>query len=177
MANGDVTHAEIEAFLKVGAPFPSSSSTTLTETEADALCGEVNAEVNLALKQLGFSLPISDTDSLTWLKLTKTLGSAAYILDGLMAQDTQEDNTRAQRLWTMYERRLSKLFESGGEVIQADRQADPRPTNVPIAVGEWEDQQRKRFLRFPQRAAADQYDDEVAIHDTSADWYTVVRGL
>ena len=177
MANGDVTHAEVEGFLQFGNPFPSSSNSTMTETEADSRCSEVNAEVNLALKRLGFSLPIADTDSLTWLQMTKTLGASAYILDGLMAQDTQQDNTRAQRLWTMYERRLSQLLESGGEIIQADRTVDPMPSNVPIIVGEWDANMRKRFLRFPQRAAADQYDDETATRDTDADWSTAIRGF
>lgn len=149
----------------------------MTASEADALCNEINAEVNLWLKRLGFSLPIMDSDSLTWLQLTKTLGASAYVLDGLMASDAEQDNTRASRLWDQYEKRLQILRDTGGEILGAERQTSPRPCNVPILVGEYDDSQRKRFLRFPQRAAADQYDDEREIADTDADWAAAIRGL
>lgn len=177
MANGDVTHTDVEGFLQLGYPLPETSNTTMTAGEADALCNEVNSEVNLWLKRLGFALPITDADSLTWLQFTKTLGASAYILEGLMAQDVEQDNTRATRLWDQYEKRLQVLRDTGGEILDAARQTSPRPCNVPILVGEYDDAQRKRFLRFPQRAAADQYDDEAEIADTDADWVTAIRGL
>lgn len=177
MANGDIAHADVEGFLKLGQNFPSASSTTMTETEADAICDEINADVNLVLKRLGFALDISDADSLQWLKFTKLFGASAVILDGLLAQDSEEDNTRAQRYWDRYMERLTKLVDSGGELLDADRESDPQPNRVPTLVGEWDDEKRKRFLRFPQRAAADQYDHESAIASTRAPWKSAIRGL
>jgi hypothetical protein len=177
MANGDIAHADVEGFLKLGATFPTSSDTAMTETDADSICNEINADVNLLLKQLGFSLPISDADSLQWLTFTKLNGAASIILDGIMAQDTEEENTRAQRYWERYMARLTKLVDSGGEILQAERDSDPQPNRVPIVVGEWDNQQRKRFLRFPQRAAADQYDDTSEVASTGASWKSAIRGF
>jgi len=177
VANGDIAHADVEGFLKLGAPFPASSDTTMTETEADAICDEINADVNLVLKRLGFALPISDADSLQWLTFTKLLGASSVILDGLLAQDSEEDNTRAQRYWDRYMDRLTKLVESGGDLLDADMETDPQPNRVPTLVGAWSDESRKRFLRFPQRAAADQYDHESELASTSAAWKSATRGL
>jgi hypothetical protein len=177
MANGDIAHADVEAFIKMGQPFPSSSETTMTETEADSICNEINADVNLILKRLAFSMPISDSDSLEWIKFTKLNGASAIILDGLLAQDSEEGNTRAQRYWDRYMARLNKLVESGGEILQADRETDPQPNRIPTIVGEWDSSQRKRFLRFPQRAAADHHDNDSEIASTGAGWKSAIRGL
>ncbi len=177
MASGDVTHAEVEGFLQLGYPFPTASDSTMTESEADACCNSINAEVNLWLKRLGFSLPITNTDDVTWLQFTKTLGSSAYILDGLMAQDSEQDNTRAKRLWDMYEQRLQTLRDTNGEILQTERDSGVRPTNLPMVVGEYSSGYGKAHMRFPQRAAADQYDDEIAINESGGDWASAIRGL
>ena len=177
MANGDIAHADVEGFLQLGQPFPSASDTTMTEAEADGLCDHINAEVNLVLKRLGFALPITATDSLQWLEMTKKFGSSALILDGLLAQDSEEDNTRATRLWNLYEKRLQQLIDSGGDLLDAPMETDPQPNRVPVLAGEWSDESRKRFLRFRQRARADHYDNDIAISQTRASWKSAIRGL
>jgi hypothetical protein len=177
MANGDVDHADIEAFLTLGEPFPADSDTTMTEADADAICDDINAEINLILKRLGFQMPITDTDSLTWLSLTKKFGAGALVLDGLMAQSTQEENTRAQRYWDRYETRRMQLAESGGEILDAAMETNPQPNRMPVLVGEHSDEGRKRYLRFPQRAAADHYDNDAEIAATGASWTNAIRGL
>lgn len=175
MANGDIAHADIESFISLGADFPASSDTSLTETEVDTMCSEINSDVNLILKRLGFSLPVTDSDSIAWLTQTKKFGAAAIVIHGLAAQDSEEENTRADWYWDKYQERLQELIDSGGDILEADVQDDPRPSRVPM-LSTSSARNRKRFLRFPQRAAADQYTDEATIDRTRADWKRKIEG-
>lgn len=178
MANGDIAHADIEQFIKLGRPFPATSSTGMTEDDADIICEDINAEVNLVLRRLGFSLPLSNATNITWVSNTKKLGASSLILDGMMAQDVDEGNTRAGRYWNRYIARLTDLVNSGGDLLDpSDKQTDPRPNNAPYLAGESTEEGMKRFLRFPQRAAADQYTDELAIRESGAGWLSAIGGL
>lgn len=171
MANGDIANTDILVFLELG------SLGTGKDTEIDTLCNEINSEVNLVLKNLGIALPVSDADSLNWLKLTKTFGAGSLTLEKFAAQDTEEENSRAQRLWERYRERLGELISSGGNILEADFQTDPIPNTLPTLVGEFDPNLRKRFLRFPQRVAADQYTDERELTRTRAGWKRAIRGL
>ncbi len=172
MANGDITNTDVQNFVDLGAALSVDKA-----SDVDEICVGINADVNLILVRLGFRMPISDTDSLGWLTLTKKLGATALSLDLLMAQDSEEENTRAERYWEKYQLRIQELLESGGDVLAgAEMQADPRPNNAPVLVGELDASQRKRFLRFPQRAAADNYDNDIAIARTRAGWRPAIRG-
>jgi hypothetical protein len=178
MANGDITHADVEGFIKLGYKFPASSNTAMTEAEADSICDEINSEVNLALKRLGFSLPLGDADNINWTRATKLFGASSIILDGILGSDTEEGNTRATRYWDRFLARLSQLIDTGGAILEdSDRQTDPRPNNQPILYGKSDSEGEKRFLRFPQRAAADHYDNEESILDVGASWRTRIRGF
>lgn len=175
MANGDVTYTDVEGFIKLGRAFPETSSTTMTQDDAANICSDINAEVNLILKRLGFALPMTDADSIRWVRLTKLNGAACYTIDGLMAQDSEEGVTRAERYCERYQARLNQLVNSGGEILDADKQTDPRPTSSPLLVGG--DEQDKRYLRFPQRSRADEYDNKQGIEDSGAPWVDYIRGF
>ncbi|MBD3260294.1 MAG: hypothetical protein GF334_01230 [Candidatus Altiarchaeales archaeon] len=175
--NGDITHVDIEELLELGSEFPTTSSSTLTESDVDALCDSINREVNLVLRNLGLALPITDADSVAWLKLTKQFGAGSIVLDGLSSQATEEENTRADRWWNRYQERLDQLINSGGDVLETPTETDPRPNTVPVVFGEWDDERRKRFLRFPQRAAADHFTNHQEIRDTGADWKGAIGGF
>jgi len=173
--NGDITHTDIESFLKIGSAFPTTSNTTLTEDDVDALCTSINSEVNLILTDLGFSLPITATDSIQWLKMVKQHGAGSLVLDGLASQATEENNTRAQRLWDRYRSWLDQLIESGGDILDAPKQTDPVPSTLPVVFGQYDEAHRKRYLRFPQRARVDHLDNEEEIADS--DFAGQVRGF
>lgn len=175
MANGDITNTDVQNFLQlngVGLTLDSETS-----TKVDSLCTSINADVNLILKNLGIALPISDSDSQEWLKLTKEFGATSLTLELLSAQDTEEENTRAQRFWDRYQSRLADLINSGGNLLEADFQTDPIPNTLPALVGQFDASLRKRFLRFPQHAAAVQFDNEQEIARTRAGWKQAIRGL
>lgn len=175
--NGNITVTEIESFLEFGASFPESSDTTLTQTDVNNICDGINAEVNLILDRLGFELPVTATNSVEWLELTKKFGAGSLVIDGLGAQSSEEENTRAQRYWDRYMERIQDLINSGGAILaDAVLQDDPRPSMVPVVYGQRVGARRKRYLRFPQRAAADQYDDEAAIANTRAPWTGAIGG-
>lgn len=178
MANGDITHADVEGFIKLGRAFPTTSETGMTATEADGICTEINSEVNLALNRLGFVNPLTNADNINWAKNTKLFGASSLILDGMLAQDTEEGNTRAKRYWDRYLARLTQLVNSGGDILDgSDKQANPRPTNTPLLVGDGTSDGDKRNLRFPQRAAADEFTDKRAVRDSGADWKDAIRGF
>jgi len=178
--NGDITHTDLEAFIALGSPIPIDATTTLDEDAADAICDSINGEVNLLLDRLGISTPVSASsspNSCEWLKLTKQLGATSLYLDGLTAQNSEDENERANRYWERYTARLQELWSSGGEILaDADTVTDPAPSRVPVVVSASTSASRKRHLRFPQRAAADQYDDELAISRTGAGWRSAIRG-
>jgi len=175
--NGDITYIDIEAFLALGHDFPETSTTTLTQSDVDEICTNINADVNLILERLGFELPVTGTNSVEWLELTKKFGAASLVIDSLGAQNSEEENTRATRFWTRYTQRLDDLISSGGEILtDAPVQTDPMPSRVPTVYGQRVSSRRKRYLRFPQRAAADQYDDENAVRSTRAGWKSSIRG-
>lgn len=135
MANGDITHEDLEIFLQIS-PFPAVSNSALTEDDIDEVAGEINAEVNLVLKRLGFALPITEDNSLKWLALTKKIGLAAWYLDNSMAQDVEEGNTRAQRYYDRYMARISSLVSSGGDLLDAPLATDDEGATInkaPIA--------------------------------------------
>jgi hypothetical protein len=74
--------------------------------------------------------------------------------------------------------RLTQLVNSGGDILDGtDKQDDPRPNNSPLLVGDGSSDGEKRFLRFPQRAAADQYTDEKAIRESGANWKSATGGF
>lgn len=178
MANGDIQHADVEGFIKLGYKFPATSNTAMTEAEADSICDEINSEVNLALKQLAFSLPLGNADNINWARNTKLFGASSIILDGILGADTEEGNTRADRYWDRYLARIAQLFDSGGSNLEdSDRQSDPRPNTQPILYGKTTSDGEKRSLRFPQRAAADQYDDEEATRNVGASWRRSIGGF
>jgi len=179
MANGDITHADVEGFINLGRDFPTTSTNpgVMTEAEADSICTEISSEVNLALNRLGFGLPLSNSDNINWARNTKLFGASAIILDGLLGQDTEEGNTRAQRYWDRYIARLTQLMESGGDILDgSDKQTDPRPSTMPRGVGDASGDWKKRYLRFPQRAAADQFTDEREVGKISAPWKGAIAG-
>jgi hypothetical protein len=180
VANGDITHADVEEFIKLGRDFPATSTNpgVMLESEADGICEEISSEVNLWLKRLGFGLPLSNSDNINWARNTKLFGASSLILDGIMAQDSDEGNTRAGRYWTRYLARMNSLYDSGGDILDpGDKQTDPRPQNTPYLAGEASEDGQKRYLRWAQRAAADQYTDEEAIRSSGASWKSVIGGF
>lgn len=172
MANGDVENGDVQAFIELGAELSATKA-----TEVDTICGLINADVNLILANLGIALPVTDDNSVSWLKLTKLFGSTSLTLELLAGQDTEEENTRAQRYWDRYRQNIDQLLNSGGQMLEADFQTDPAPNTLPTVVGEYDASQRKRFLRFPQRAAADHHDNLRAIEKTRAGWRSAIEGL
>lgn len=175
--NGDITYIDIEAFLALGQEFPVTSNTTLTQDDVNAICDNINAEVNLVLTRLGFAMPVTAPNSIEWLELTKKFGAASLVIDGIGAQNSEEENNRASRFWSRFTDRLKTLVEGGGQILtDATVETDPMPSRVPTVYGQRVSSRRKRYLRFPQRAAADQYDDETAISRTNASWKSSIRG-
>jgi hypothetical protein len=95
----------------------------------------------------------------------------------LLGQDTEEGNTRGERYWNRYLARLSQLLDSGGDILDgSDKQTDPRPSTMPRSVGDASGDYKKRNLRFPQRAAADQFTDERDTADVNAPWKGAISG-
>lgn len=171
MANGDISHEDIEQFIEIG---------TLDTTQANAvdqICNGINSDVNLVLRRLGISLPVTDNDSLEWLELTKKLGAASLSVDYLMGQDSEEENTRSQRYWDKYLARIRELIESGGDILEADFQTDPRPLNVPVSVFDSQASLEKKSMRFPQRAAAEHYEDDLVVRRSRQGYKRAIRGL
>lgn len=175
--NGNITYVDIESFLATGQSFPVTSDTTFSQSDVNDICDNINAEVNLVLERLGFEMPVTAANSVEWLELTKKFGAASLVIDGLGAQNSEEENTRATRFWERFSDRLNDLMNSGGEILtDATVQTDPMPSRVPTVYGQRVGARRKRYLRFPQRAAADQYDDEAAATQTYAGWKSAIRG-
>jgi len=175
--NGNITVTEIESFIEFGASFPESSDTTLTQSDVNDICDGINAEVNLILSRLGFEMPVTAANSVEWLELTKKFGAGSLVIDGLGGQSSEEENTRADRYWNRYMERIQELLNSGGAILDdAELQTDPLPSRVPVAYSERLSRSRKRRLRFPQRAAADQYEDESAVAATRAPWTGAIGG-
>jgi len=175
MANSDVTYTEVQSFLSESFGTTDAAG-SLTQTEVNALANQINAEVNNILNRLGISLPVTHTDALQWLLFTKTIGSAAYVLDSMYALSGDEDNERVKRFWNLYEARLRQLLENGASMFPGiAMQSSPKPQSMPIIYGKNTNDGLKRYLTFRQRAAADQYDNDVALGSIRANWKTALR--
>lgn len=164
MANGDIQHADVESFLSFGAAFPTAATSegVLTENEVDGICDDINSDVNLVLRRLNITLPITDSDALNWLDLTKKWGACSIVLDSLKAQDTEEENTRSQRFWDRYMSRLEKLWESGGEILPGVSYNDDNPTTIPTQKSSV-----TTALRFPQLAFVTHRNNQARIRQAS----------
>ncbi len=152
MANADISHVDVEDTINLGQSLEQDSARDITQ-----LCAEINSDVNLYLTRLGFVLPITDTQSLDWIRLTKKYGATALALDYLMGQDSEEENTRAQRYWDRYLARIKDLLSMGIDTLPgATVQTSPRPNSAPVSVGATSNQGLMNPMRFPQRAAVEQ---------------------
>lgn len=179
LPNGDCNYAHIEAFLQLSMPLPPESETSMSQNDVDRLCEYHNAEVDLILRQLGFAFPITEPKSLSWIRWTKTLPTAAYVLHGLAAQDSDDSITaRAEVLLEDYTTRTRDLLSSGGEPLDADRVATPRPSRVPIALSVPRGNLLRRQMRFEQVARVEKLEQEEGLQDFAPDdWLAAIRGV
>lgn len=179
LPNGNCNYAHIEAFLQLGDPLPPTSETSIDQDDVNRLCEYYNAEVDLVLKQLGFAFPITEPNSIQWIRWTKTLPVAAYVLHGMAAQDSDESITaRAELLLEDYRQRIDGLLSSGGEPLDAGRVTTPRPSRVPIALGVPVENLLRRNMRFEQVARIEQLEQEKGLADFAPDdWLAAIRGV
>lgn len=152
MANADISNVDVEDTIDLGGQDLKPD----VARDINQLCVEINSDVNLYLTRLGFVLPITDTQSLDWIRLTKKYGATALALDYLVGQDSEEENTRAQRFWKRYQDRIKQLLDMGtGTLPGATVQTSPRPNSAPVAVGSTSNMSLMNPMRFPQRAAVE----------------------
>jgi len=164
VANGDVTHADVEGLIQ---DITFSATSNPTETEVDAFCDFVNNDVNSQLQASGFALDLAVARNITWAQFTKLLGAGAVTLDAIYAL-REAESARAERWWGQCEKRLDHLKRSGGDFLDAaDRDTSAEPQYTPVLVG-YSD--KRRHLLFRERAAVQQYDDERGLAATSAAW-------
>lgn len=157
MANGDVTHADVEKMI--GGTAFTSQSNPLTDTEVDSFCDFINNDVNLALQAAGFTLNLTHANNISWAQMTKQFGASAVTLDAIYALSDAESD-RAQRWWEIYEKRLQQLKDDPGILNDSDLDTDADPQFAPTLVGYYGSDGRKRHLLFRERAAVQQGDDE-----------------
>jgi len=156
MANGDITHTDVEGLIQ---NFNATSQSNPTDTEVDAFCSFINIEVNLALEAAGFSLDLTHANNISWAKMTKLFGAGAMTLDAIYSL-VDAESERAQRWWETYERRLQQLKDDPGILDDSDLDTDAEPQFGPTLVGWNTSDGRKRHLLFRERAIVQQGDDE-----------------
>jgi hypothetical protein len=152
MANADISHVDIEDTVNFGEPLSEAAARDIGD-----LCDEINSDVNIYLTRINFVMPITDSQSLDWIRLTKRMGATALAIDYLMGQASEEENTRAQRYWKRYQERISTLVSMGKNTLPgAAVETSPRPNSLPVVVDKGSDMALWNPMRFPQRAAVEQ---------------------
>lgn len=142
--NGDITSDDVVSSIEFG---PVSED---AHVKIDEICATINGEVNMYLARVGFA-ELTDDRAIAWAKLTKSFGAISLTIEMFAGQDTDEENSRAQRLWDRYQNRLNELLSSNGMILSELGGATVinRLPTVPSGV-----RGRQRKLRFPQAAAA-----------------------
>tara|TARA_Y100000310_G_scaffold291990_1_gene320365 strand:- start:2262 stop:2777 length:516 start_codon:yes stop_codon:yes gene_type:complete len=166
MANGDVSHADVEGFIQ---EITFSSTTNPTDAEVDTYCDWINNEVDAYLEESGFELNLAVTRNITWAQFTKMLGSSAFTLDAMFALHDAE-SPRANRWWDLYNKRIDHLRSTGGRLLDnSDRDNSSEPQYVPTLVGF---QDRRRNNLFRERAAVQHFDDADSLRISRERWKT-----
>ena len=164
MANGDVSHADVEGFIQ---DMTFSSTSNPTDTEVDEYCDWINNDVNAYLEESGFELNLAVTRNITWAKFTKMLGASAMALDAMFALHEAE-SPRAVRWWADYNKRIDHLRATGGRMLDnEDRDNSSEPQYAPTLIGF---QDRRRNNLFRERAAVQQFDDSQSLRVSRERW-------
>lgn len=140
--NGDITAAEVAQTINFG-PLTEESTAKI-----DTICDNINGEVNLYLDQVGHAI-LTNPKAISWAALTKKFGAASLAIEMFAGANTDEENSRAQRLWDRYQDRLRELLSTGGAILgdTATEIINRLPT-VPR-----NSRRAGRVARFPQSAA------------------------
>jgi phage gp36-like protein len=106
------THSDIYAALPSVAV--ESSGTVPTETQLDAMIVDVSAEIDGVLRSRSYTLPISDADSLAYLKTVCVYGTAAMMLQAKFMEDGSEGGAE---FWETRYRKALDDIRSGAVVV------------------------------------------------------------
>lgn len=84
-----------------------SASTKPTSTQVESIITNTSYEIDSALQTAGYSLPVTDADTLAFLKNLNALGAAA-IAEGATLPEKVGD-THDSKLLRLYEKRLDNI--------------------------------------------------------------------
>lgn len=125
-----ITVANVASKIQ-GVTFSDTSSPTATEVEQNISL--IEAEMNAALLQVGFVVPITGTESLKIVMAVALWGAAAWVIDDIYALTSSEEDQRAARWWKKYEKMMQAIIGSGGdELHDAPRATATRVNTAPV---------------------------------------------
>jgi len=154
-----------------------TDTTTPTTTEVTQFITWVEGKVNALLYQLGFTVPVTATESKKLIEATVLWGAGALTLEAMSAMGGgEQENTRLDRWWKFYEGGLGDILNSGGEVLyDAGRATSPRINMLPTIFGDERSETVDHKLTFRQLAAKRQYENEQDIRKTVASWKSALH--
>ena len=149
-----------------------TTTTTPTTSEVTQFITWVEGEVNARLYQMGFNVPVTNTESKKLIQSAVLWGVGALTLETMSALGGGDaENTRLERWWKFYEKAMLLILSGGGEVLyDADRDTDPRINMLPTIYGDERSETVDHKLTFREFAAKTQYLNERDIQRTTAAW-------
>lgn len=125
-----VVISDVQAKIQ-GLTFTDTSEPNTTEVEQNISL--IEAEMNAAFNGLGFTVPITGTESLKICKAIGQWGVAAWVLDDIYALTSVEEDERAARWWSKYEKMMNAIIGTGGDQLHdAPRAATVRVNTAPV---------------------------------------------
>lgn len=88
---------------------PYSGSTVPTIAQVTAIIDFIDGEINVALSTGGYTLPITDSNALLYLKATSIYGSASLSEQALQQQGNPEVSEHVADYWEKYSTRLMAI--------------------------------------------------------------------
>jgi len=129
--------SDIEARIQ---GFSFSATSEPSSTEGTSFITAIEAEMNAALKRLGFTVPITQAaspKSYAQLKDIAAWGAAWLTLEAINALTSGEEDTRAARWKKTYEDRMSAIVRDGGDLLyDAVRDTSDDLTNTAPVVAD-----------------------------------------
>jgi hypothetical protein len=147
-----VAVSDVESKIQ-GTEFNATSEPSSTEVEQNITL--IEAEMNAAFVHLGFTVPITGTESLKVCKAVALWGAAAWTLDDIYALTNVEEDERPARWWRKYEKMMEAIINSGGDQLHdAPRAEAVRVNTAPILAGEDSQEANMRFGQLTRHRQA-----------------------
>jgi len=104
-----------------------TSTSKPTVTQVETIIDNIAQEIDTALQTAGYELPVTDTDSLAFLKMLNALGAAAFAESGTLSE--KSGDTHDSKLMRAYEKRIDGISKRELLPVDVSMEAEVSPAS------------------------------------------------